>query len=373
MSEYQFYEFQAIDRPLTPAERAAIAQLSSRAKPTATSVTFNYSYGNFRGDPHEILAQHFDIMYYIANWGTQQLAFRFPKSLISAQAIEPFLIENCISLSFTKDWAILDWSFNNEDGFGWIEEESVLGDLVGLRQEILQQDYRGLYLAWLKAITLSEEYVELEPTHLEPPIPPGLAKLSASQQAFVQRFELDEHLLTAAAIASGQQTTLTEEDLQKAIAKLSPTDQETFLLRLAQGEANLSAKFLKKLAKFLFIPSNTSPERRTIQQLFRAATAAKEGAQNKQRQAAEAKRLKDLQALAKREGQVWAEIESLLEKSQAQNYDQAVKLLLQLRDLAHYQDQYPIFKIQLGRIHENYSKRPGFIRRLNEAGLRDAD
>ena len=33
MSEYQYYEFQAIDRPLTPKEQQAVAQLSSRVDP----------------------------------------------------------------------------------------------------------------------------------------------------------------------------------------------------------------------------------------------------------------------------------------------------------------------------------------------------
>jgi hypothetical protein len=373
MSEYQFYEFQAIDRPLTPAEREAIGRLSSRVRPTATSANFTYSYGDFPGDPLKVLAQYFDVMYYIANWGTQRLAFRFPKSLIAQQSIEPFLIEHCISLSFTQDWAILDWNFNKDEGFGWIEEESVLDDLLGLRQEIIQQDYRGLYLAWLKAITLSDEYVDLDDSQLEPPIPPGLAQLSVSQQAFSQIFELDQHLLTAAAIASGQPTTLSEQALQNAIAKLSPTDSAAFLLRLAQGEANISAKFLKKLSKSLSLSPSVSDYRRTIQQLLAATTQVAENAKQQQKKAAEAKRIQELQALAPREGQVWAEIECLLEKSQAQNYDQAVKLLIQLRDLAHYQDQYPIFKIQLGRIHKQYHKRPGFIRRLNEAGLRDPD
>ncbi|MBD2621306.1 MAG: hypothetical protein PX481_04915 [Microcystis sp. M53603_WE2] len=52
MSEYQYYEFQAIDRPLTQEERAAISQLSSRVKPTATSASFTYP-GNVERDPKE--------------------------------------------------------------------------------------------------------------------------------------------------------------------------------------------------------------------------------------------------------------------------------------------------------------------------------
>ncbi|MFM6321848.1 MAG: hypothetical protein ACKPGT_21645 [Microcystis sp.] len=52
MSEYQYYEFQAIDRPLTQEERAAIGELSSRVKPTATSASFTYP-GKVERDPKE--------------------------------------------------------------------------------------------------------------------------------------------------------------------------------------------------------------------------------------------------------------------------------------------------------------------------------
>jgi hypothetical protein len=36
MSEYQYYEFQAIDRPLDPAAQQALRSISSRARFTAT-------------------------------------------------------------------------------------------------------------------------------------------------------------------------------------------------------------------------------------------------------------------------------------------------------------------------------------------------
>ena len=37
MSEYQYYEFQTIDRPLTPKEQAEIKELSSREADTDAS------------------------------------------------------------------------------------------------------------------------------------------------------------------------------------------------------------------------------------------------------------------------------------------------------------------------------------------------
>lgn len=55
MSEYQFYEFQAIDRPLSPEEREYVQSLSSRVKLTATNAQFLYNYGDFRGEPEKLL------------------------------------------------------------------------------------------------------------------------------------------------------------------------------------------------------------------------------------------------------------------------------------------------------------------------------
>ena len=43
MSEYQYYEFQAIDRPLGEADRAELQALSSRARVTSTSFTNTYN------------------------------------------------------------------------------------------------------------------------------------------------------------------------------------------------------------------------------------------------------------------------------------------------------------------------------------------
>ena len=51
MSEYQYYEFLALDRPLTDEQRAELRKLSSRADITATRFVNEYSYGDFRGSP----------------------------------------------------------------------------------------------------------------------------------------------------------------------------------------------------------------------------------------------------------------------------------------------------------------------------------
>ncbi len=44
MSEYQYYEFMAIDRPLTEVEQSKMRKISSRAQVTPKSASFVYNY-----------------------------------------------------------------------------------------------------------------------------------------------------------------------------------------------------------------------------------------------------------------------------------------------------------------------------------------
>src|SRR5262249_18503818 len=50
-SEYQYYEFQAIDRPLDERAMAALRAITSRARITPTSLVNVYHFGDFKGDP----------------------------------------------------------------------------------------------------------------------------------------------------------------------------------------------------------------------------------------------------------------------------------------------------------------------------------
>ena len=57
MSEYRYYEVQAIDRPLGEADMEALRILSTRARITATSFTNHYKWGDFKGDPNRLIGR----------------------------------------------------------------------------------------------------------------------------------------------------------------------------------------------------------------------------------------------------------------------------------------------------------------------------
>ena len=68
MSEYQYYEFRAIDRPLTREQIDEVRQFSARAEITATSFVNEYQFGDFNGNPDLLVTKYFDLMYYCCKW-----------------------------------------------------------------------------------------------------------------------------------------------------------------------------------------------------------------------------------------------------------------------------------------------------------------
>lgn len=78
MSEYQYYDFRAVDRALTKAEMAALRSISTRAVITSTSFTNHCEWGDLKSDPLKLLEKYFDAFVYVASWGTHQFCLRVP-------------------------------------------------------------------------------------------------------------------------------------------------------------------------------------------------------------------------------------------------------------------------------------------------------
>ncbi len=265
-------EWQTIDRPLTPEEQREVEQLSSHITVSSTGAWVDYSWGDFKHDPKEVLVRYFDAFLYLANWGSRQLMFRFPADLLDSEQIERYCVPDYIELERIDDYAVLDIQLSEEEGFEWIEGAGWLGALIPLRNDILLGDYRALYLAWLKAIELDDGF-ELDPAREEPPVPPGLGQLNAALQAFVDLFDLNPDLLKAAAQASPPPAPeLGEETLRAAISQLLREECDAFLLRLARNEPGLHLTLQRRLEGLLEITPATpqTERRRTIGELLDA-------------------------------------------------------------------------------------------------------
>jgi hypothetical protein len=157
--------------------------------------------------------------------------------------------------------------------------------------------------------------------------------------------------------------------LRRAIGQLSREQSEAWLLRLAQGEPQLTVAFNRELAKLSDRPQPDQPTRRTIGELQAAAERVEKEAQVRAAAEAEARHLKKMETLAAREAQLWQEILDLLGQKKAGAYDQAVQHLADLRDLARHQGQQAAFQARLNKIYRDYHNRSAFISRLRQAKL----
>ena len=151
MSEYQYYEFQALDRPLNKQDIAALRALSTRARITATSFINHYNWGDFKGDPTRLMERWFDLHLYFANWMSRRLMVRLPKRLINRDRLDTFLRDvNSVEIRTSGKNVIIDiWHdyeppefTDDDDGSGW------LGALAPLRADLLAGDWRMFYLLW---------------------------------------------------------------------------------------------------------------------------------------------------------------------------------------------------------------------------------
>lgn len=370
MSEYQYYEFLALDKPLSTSEQSYIQSLSSRVQLTSNQAIFTYSYGDFRGDPQQVLEKCFDIMLYMANWGTRQLMFRLPLYLVDLPLLESYCLPHKISVATTFDYVILDINIDDEEYRDWIEGEGWLSQFVSLRDDLLRGDFRALYLAWLKAasIVMNEEEKDL----IEPPVPVNLQNLSIALKKFIKFFQINEDLITAAAqisVLQGEKV----EPLTEWIAALSEEERNSFLLRVIKGESHVGMQLLKRLRELFStqkIDNISGNHPRLFSELLTSAKQQEKYRQQQIQLAAQHAKAKKLEALVPREDQIWENVFKLIDLKQAKSYEQAIHYLIDLRDLAEYQGNLEDFYTCIQQIHKDYSNRPGLLSRLRKAGLK---
>ena len=369
MSEYQYYEWQTLHRPLTSREREEVEYLSSHITVTSVGAWVDYSWSDFKHDPLEVLASYFDAFLYMANWGSRRLAFRFPKHLIEPEAFEPYLLRWNVELKPHGDFYILDLYLVEAEIYEWVEGEGLLGRLSQLYNDIIDGDMRALYIAWLAA----QQHEVLDDEAPEPPVPPGLKQLTPALATLTKFFDVDDYLLSAAAAASPdlQASSTSDRQLQAAISQLSREECEAFLQRLLANEPHLTRTLKRRLQELTGAqPAQTaSPGGRTFDDLEIAAEALEKEETERERREAEARRRAYLLSLAPQQDAIWASIEELIERKHARAYDQATSKLIDLRDLAALQGTEDDFQRRLDDIHQRYARRHAFIKRLQKAGL----
>lgn len=230
MSEYQYFEFQALDRPLTREQMEELRRYSTRARINPTSFANEYHYGDFKGRPDRWMATFFDAFVHLANWGTRWFMLRLPRALIAAQQLSAYCTPGeALTYREEGDHRVLSFYASSED-HDWVEGEGWLQTLTPLRSALLGGDERCLYLGWLLGVQMGE----VEDEDNEPPVPPGLGALDESLHALVDFFGLNADLIVVAAEHSGplEARPLSTETIARWVEAMAAEDKDALLVSL---------------------------------------------------------------------------------------------------------------------------------------------
>jgi hypothetical protein len=380
VSEYQYYDFRAIDRALTKAEMAELRSVSTRAVITSTSFTNHYEWGDLKADPLKLLEKYFDTFLYIANWGARELYLRLPleladykvlRAMLPGEAAQGRKSGNSVIVAFENQFEDDDW----DDGTGW------MGSLMSLRSDLLRGDLRCLYLGWLLCAQ-NEEFGEDE---MEPAVPAGLGELSAPLHSLVEFLGIDENLVEVAATVSAPLNAgPNREELATWIRSLPEKEKNNLLVAAVLGPGErwkngLLRRFEQQNARRT-LPAPETIYRRTAGDLLRLVHAraqertrlleAKRAAEVARRKAEdEVNRARYLDQLGNRPEATWNQIAAHIQKRQPNEYDKAVTLLIDLRDLAVRQGRVTAFRFALERLRRTHAAKESFLRRLTKAKL----
>ncbi|PSK66611.1 hypothetical protein B0E53_01411 [Micromonospora sp. MH33] len=381
MGEYQYYEFTAVDRPLTGRERAELRSLSTRADITATSFVNTYEWGNFKGDPRTLMERYFDAHLYLANWGTRQLMLRLPKHVLDPATVAQYCQGDSASAWTTGKHIIIDLHDEDEDGIDeWdLDGHGLLTSIIPVRARLAAGDLRLLYLAWLRCVQ-SEEIADDE---LEPPVLAGLGTLDAALTAVAEFLRIDPDLIAAAAAgsspaASGEPTAT---QLRTWVAGLPARDKDAILTDLiTSGDSHLSSRLLRRYRDEHRTDTPTPAVARTAGQLLATAAELRAGRERRdaeqrdrdwirRERSAAAARQRHLDTLAVDQPAAWQRVDELIGTKKPREYDTAVQLLVDLRDLAERDGDSTSFRNRLAELRTVHARKPSLLERLNRTGL----
>jgi hypothetical protein len=361
VSEYQCYEFVALDRQLTPREMAELRAISTRAEISPTRFWNEYQWGSLKADPAKLVARYFDAHLYFANWGTRRFMLRLPAQGVDVLALKVYFTGHRTKLTRAGAFVLIDlWSDDEDRGDeeDWFEGGR-LAALTPLRAQILQGDVSAAYIAWLSSLQSGD----VKDHVCEPPVPPGLANPAAPVASLAELLRVDRDMIAAASEASSAPSG--DSKVLRAWVKAQPVAEKDRWLQRAieHPEAALGAELRTAFRKGR---SNGSAQtRRTAGELLaraeelREARKTAEVAANERARVASARaHAKALDHLAKRQQSAWTDLEKLIER---RAYDKAVELAVDLRDLADRDRERTRFDERIASLKKTHSRRRGFF------------
>lgn len=378
LSEYQYYEFLAIERPLSEQDMAAMRAISSRGHITPVSFSNEYHWGDFKGDPNSLMRRFYDAHVYLANWGSAMFMLRLPLAALDKKALQAFTVDGVLEVESTPTHWLCSWSldesedydrFGEEDGSGWMAR------LAPLREELLRGDLRSLYIGWLAAVSRGMDEDDLEPL-----MPDGLAPFTAAQQALAEFLDVDIDLLMGAGLdRPNTRNMASDKEIDTWLDALPMEEMRLLVRKLLTGqgvEAEREVKSWFAAWRGSNDVASTEASRRTVAELCQLAEKAKEirlQQEKKRREQAETKRLKEREAylarLAENFPKAWQAVNQRVQVGSGKAYDEACQALVDLAEAYAKHASKQAFDAELRRFMAGHGQRKSLAQRLVKAKL----
>jgi hypothetical protein len=380
MSEYQYYEFLAIDRPLTRDEMAELRALSTRATITPVSFTNEYHWGDFKGDPHKLMQRYFDAHVYVANWMTAIFMVRLPIDALPEETAKAVTELYVLEIKAIKTHWIITWRLEeseNYDRFGMEDGRGWMARLAPVRDELLRGDLRSLYIGWLAAVTAET----MDDDEMEPIPVTGLQNLTAAQQALAEFLEVDPDLLAGAGMGSrtAPKAELSPQEMDQWIDALPRDEVNSILKHLLEGKGQQAERSIKnRFASWRrdLQTDKTGAPRRTVGELRQNAEKARQlrlEKRKRDRRQREVMRRKEheayLKELSSNFPKAWESAREPAGRGSGRGYDEACRALV---DISEAYDLYATrnqFEKELKKFMAGHMRRKALIQRLVKAGI----
>lgn len=353
MSEYQYVQFRAVDRPLTDKELAYAEKQSSRADISRREFTNHYNYSSFRGNANGLLQHGYDVFLEYANYGSRTLKLRLPFGLpFERQLIKQFIDKDLLRWepdSKSKGGILTMQPFLEMPSQLW-EFDNYMEQAIALRNLLVAGDLRALYLCWLfVAADENDGWDEA----IEPPVPLGLEQIENEFAELLLFFDLDPLVVRAAAAENSAVGTKANKALPDTVSlpnlknrfaawtkTLSASEARKLVSRfLSEDETSVKAELLAEFPDSELAVSWPTVERnRSYRELDELTGKLREeqNIKDEKKAAAKAKR-EAIRKQKKREARMaemiqdpkkWLkESESLVDARGTQNYERAAEIL----------------------------------------------
>ena len=368
MSEYQFYEFKSIDKPLTQTEKETISGWSSRTQATSSGAIFTYHYSDFPKDELKVVEKYFDAMFYISNWGTRRLIFKIPTDFVDKKKMKLFCVEG-LEIREYENFILIDiWLEDEEGGYDWVEGDGMLSSFITLRNDIISGDYRCLYLIWLKVSTedVANGYDNVDADSIEPDVPFGMNELNGSLLEFIDVFCIDKDTIEASATIS-QPIKNENIDYSSYISKMADREKDNLLLRLLDGEPLLSEKIKRDIGRQKSRP--TQIPSRTVQEIVQGSLTLKNERELAEKKKQKEKHIAKLKKIDNEKKNLWEQVSLLISQKKSKAYDEAVQILISLKELAVFKNDLAVFQARVEQIKKQNNNLSGLKSRIDTARL----